>query len=189
MLTMEMFHPSVPAASEQSRARDVWKGFVAGAVAGLCASWVMNRTHALLGDLTGESEAEERLEENTTPQRGEDGDATARAASAVSETLFHHTLSQKERKVVAPIVHYTFGSLLGGVYGAVAEVVPLVTTGAGIPFATGVWLFGDEMAVPALGFTRSPKLYPLSTHARALAAHVVYGVTTETVRTGLRSFL
>jgi hypothetical protein len=32
--------------------------------------------------------------------------------------------------------------------------------------------------VPALGFAKGPRAYPASTHAKALAAHLVYGAAT-----------
>jgi putative membrane protein len=60
-----------------------------------------------------------------------------------------------------------------------------VTALAGIPFGAAVWLVADEVGVPAAGLANGPAEYPLSTHASALAAHVVYGATTELVRRNL----
>jgi len=37
----------------------------------------------------------------------------------------------------------------------------------------------DEGVVPAFGLSKSPAQYPLAIHAYALAAHLVYGLTTE----------
>jgi hypothetical protein len=36
--------------------------------------------------------------------------------------------------------------------------------------------------LPLLGLSKAPPRYPLSTHATALAGHLVYGVTAEAVR-------
>jgi hypothetical protein len=49
----------------------------------------------------------------------------------------------------------------------------------GLPFGTAVWLAADEGVVPALGLSQESDKYPLSTHAYALASHLVYGLTTE----------
>jgi len=59
----------------------------------------------------------------------------------------------------------------------------------GLPLAAALWLAADEAAVPALGLSKSPLDYPLSSHLSALAAHGVYGVTTELARRALRSVL
>jgi putative membrane protein len=48
---------------------------------------------------------------------------------------------------------------------------------------------GDEIAVPALGLSKSPREYPISTHLQSLAAHFVYGLTTEVVRRTVRKLL
>jgi putative membrane protein len=71
----------------------------------------------------------------------------------------------------------------------VAEVVPEVTAGAGLPFGVAFWLVVDEGAVPLLGLSKGPMEYPLSTHAYALASHFVYGLTAELVRRSVRRAL
>ncbi len=52
----------------------------------------------------------------------------------------------------------------------------------GSPFGIALWGVGDELAIPALGLAKWPNAYPLSAHAQALAAHAVYGITTDLVR-------
>src|ERR1700678_440275 len=44
--------------------------------------------------------------------------------------------------------------------------------------APAVWAIADEIAVPALKLSKPPTDYPVSTHASALAAHLVYGIST-----------
>jgi hypothetical protein len=43
--------------------------------------------------------------------------------------------------------------------------------------------------LPALGLSKPTTEYPLSTHAYALASHLVYGLTTEIVRGAVRGAL
>lgn len=81
------------------------------------------------------------------------------------------------------------GTGVGGLYGAVADVAPQVTTSAGLPFGTAFWLVVDETAVPLLGLSKPPTEYPASTHVYALASHLVYGLTAELVRRNLRRAL
>jgi len=61
------------------------------------------------------------------------------------------------------------------------EIRPKVTTGAELPFGAAVWLVADEVAVPAFGLSKPPWKIPLSTHAKALVSHFVYGLTTDAV--------
>ena len=115
--------------------------------------------------------------------------ATEKAASAVSEAVFGHKLTKKERKLGGTAVHYAIGGLTGGIYGAAAEAAPTVAKAVGVPYGTAVWLMVDEGAVPALGLSKPVTKYPLSNHAYALASHFVFGVATDLVRRGVRKLL
>ena len=116
-------------------------------------------------------------------------DATVKAAEAISEHVFGHELQENEKRPAGAAVHYFFGIAMGGLYGALAEISPQVTTGAGLPFGAVFWLAADEVTVPLLGLSKGPTEYPLSTHAYAFASHLLYGVTTEFSRRALRHVL
>ena len=164
---------------------ELWKGLVAGLIGGLVASWAMNRFQDVWIKL---SESAQPAEQDTEAQSTND-DTTVKAASAISEGLFDHKLTTDEKKIAGPAVHYSLGTGVGGLYGAVAEVVPEVTSAAGLPFGMAFWLIVDEAAVPMLGLSKGPTQYPVSTHAYALTSHLVYGLTAEAVRRGLRKAL
>jgi putative membrane protein len=174
----------------------VWKGFVAGLVGGLVASWTMNRFQdvwlklAENGDRSaGGRSAKQREGEQRANGDEKQDDTTVRAASAISEGMFHHKLSGNEKKIAGAAVHYGLGTGVGGLYGAVAEVVPEVTNGTGLPFGVAFWLVADETAVPVLGLSKPPTGYPASTHVYALVSHLVFGFTAEVVRRNLRRAL
>ena len=180
---------------EQTRG-DVVKGLAAGLVGGLVASWTMNRFQDVwtkvaesMKESQGNSSTKQGNEGGGEQSSGEQDDATVKAASAISEGIFDHKLTKSEKKVAGPAVHYAFGTSVGGLYGAVAELAPEVTTGAGLPFGAAFWLVADEGAVPLLGLSKGPTEYPLGTHAYALASHFVYGLTAEVVRRAVRSAL
>jgi uncharacterized membrane protein YagU involved in acid resistance len=78
---------------------------------------------------------------------------------------------------------------MGAVYGAMAEITPRATFGAGLPYGTAVFLGADELTVPALGLSKPPKEYPASTHLYGLASHLVYGLSLEMVRRGVRRLM
>jgi hypothetical protein len=163
-----------------------WKGLAAGLAGGLAASFVMNQFQALSAKL--EKEWKQSQGEKADGKKKGD-DATMKAAAKISRGVFHHPMTQAEKKTAGPAVHYGFGTLTGAAYGVLAELVPGVTLGAGAPFGTAVWLGADEIAVPAFGLSGPPWESPPSVHVKALAAHLVYGVAAEGVRKLVRRAL
>ena len=147
------------------------KSVVAGTAGGLIAAFAMNQFQALLSTVSGQQES-----------NSEDEDATVKTAKAISQTFFSHELTDDEKKWAAPAVHYGLGASLGAVYGALAETVPVTTTGAGTLYGTAVWIGADEIAVPAFGLSKGPSETPLSSHASALASHLVFGLVTGLTR-------
>lgn len=180
---------------------DVWKGLAAGLIGGLVASWTMNRFQDVWSKVSESIQSSEGAqssergggqESDQGEQKGgdeEQEDATVKAASAISEGVFDHKLTKSEKKAAGPAIHYAFGTSVGGLYGAVAELTPEVTAGAGLPFGAAFWLVADETAVPLLGLSKAPTEYPLGTHVYALASHFVYGLTAELVRRAVRNTL
>jgi len=116
----------------------------------------MNQFQALL---SAASNALSGQQQNREPGSGGD-DATVRTACAISRSLFQHELTTDERKWAGPAVHYTFGTVLGAFYGALAETVPLTRAGAGTAYGASVWATADEIAVPAHGLSQSAASAP-----------------------------
>jgi len=187
----------------ERRESDVLKGLAAGVVGGLVASVVMNRFQALLSKrLAGEerSHGAQSLQQGT-PQQGvgreleaegkdePEDDATERLANAISVGVFRHELTEQEKELAGTALHYAMGTTSGALYGAVAELVPAATAGAGLPYGLAVWLVADEGIVPAAGLSKSPAEYPLWIHVYSLSTHLVYGLTTELVRRAVRNAL
>jgi uncharacterized membrane protein YagU involved in acid resistance len=71
----------------------------------------------------------------------------------------------------------------------VAEVVPQITTGRGVAYGAAVWLFGDEIAVPALGLSKGPTEYPAKLHADVFFKHLVFGLCLEAGRRAAKGLL
>jgi putative membrane protein len=189
--------PTKRCANERGLGR-VCKGLAAGLIGGLVASWTMNRFQDGWSKLAqgnrmaplGQDQLQTRqLESDEQGSVEPEDDTTVTTASAISEGIFDHKLTQREKKIAGTAVHYALGTGVGGLYGAVAEVAPKVTTGAGLPFGAVFWLVVDEGAVPLLGLSKGPTAYPLSTHAYALSSHFVYGLTAEIVRRVIRRAL
>jgi uncharacterized membrane protein YagU involved in acid resistance len=169
------------------RERDVVKGLAAGLLGGLVASWTMNRFQDVWFAL-----AESNEQSPSAPPDDDDAaqaDTTVKAAALISEGIFQHKLTKSEQQPAGTMVHYSLGTAVGGLYGAVAELAPEVTAGLGLPFGAAFWLVVDEGAVPLLGLSKGPTEYPISNHAYALASHFIYGLTAEVVRRAVRGAL
>lgn len=177
---------------------NILKGIVAGLAGGFIASWTMNQFQAAWTRMSENNEKPHGAQsmqpsQGSTGDQGEDmkeqDDATVETAKAISRGVFGHELQESEKKPAGAVVHYAFGTATGGLYGALAEVSPQVTVGAGLPFGAAFWLIADEVSVPLLGLSKGPTEYPVSTHVYALASHLVYGMTAEVSRRALRQVL
>lgn len=176
---------------EKQSKPNIWRGIVVGLVAGLAASWTMNRFQDVWIAVTpsndpGENENLSTRNQPTEDEAAAEDNATVKAASAISEGLFEHKLTRGEKKIAGPLVHYFVGATSGIVYGLASEVLPEVTAGFGLPYGTVFWLVVDEGGVSLLRLSKPPTAYPLSTHIYALASHLVFGATAEGVRRLLR---
>jgi putative membrane protein len=157
--------------------RDVLAGAVAGLAGGLVAAFVMSEFQTAASAFKDGSSG------------GGEMPANEKAAAEISEGVFHQEMTEPERKEAGEAVHYAMGGFSGMVYGAAAEIAPVATVGAGLPFGAVVWLLADDVAVPALGLSKPATEFPVSTHAYALGSHLVYGLTTDLVRRAVRHLL
>jgi len=147
-------------------------------------AFAMNQFQSLLGAIQNSGQKSQGKEQQQQSSKSSDDsdDATVKAARSIARA-WGHELTPDEKKWAGPLVHYTFGALAGGVYGAVTTSSPcLATAGAGTLFGAALWLAADEIGVPAAGLSGSPFDTPLPSHAQALASHLVFGVTTEGIR-------
>lgn len=163
-------------------ADDVIKGAVAGLIGGLVASFVMSEFQSLVTKLSEAGEKEKSKKKKEEP-------ATVKAAKEISEGVFDHKLTKREKEPAGEAMHYAMGATSDLIYGLASEIAPITTVGAGLPFGAAVWLIADDVVVPALGLSKSPTEYSFSTHSYALSSHLVYGLTTDLVRRAVRDLL
>lgn len=172
--------------------RHVVRGVLAGVAGGLVAAWVMNEfivnagpplQHALLTD----EENREQDAETAKAQAEGEPDATMKTADAIASAVTggQHLTYEQEQKG-GPVVHYTFGALMGGLYGGLAEYSSVARSGFGTTFGGVLFAVADLLAVPSLGLGKGPTEQPPGALAPPLAAHLVYGATTELVRRVVR---
>ncbi|MCA9222673.1 MAG: DUF1440 domain-containing protein [Planctomycetales bacterium] len=172
---------------------NVGKGMLAGLIAGAAGTYVMTKmqphikqwTEEMVGGCGSGGSGESELSgggESSAP-------ATEQVATAVAEPVVQRELSRAEREFGSNAVHYGFGTVMGGVYGVMAEVAPPITGLVGLPAGALLFAVADEAAVPAAGLSDPPSETPMKTHLHGLVSHLVYGATVEICRKILRPLI
>jgi len=155
----------------QDRAARVLRGMVAGAVAGVVASFAMDRFQAAAAALTSSDDSAS----NSEP-------ATEKAADAVARATTGSDVPDAEKPLAGQTVHYALGIGLGIAYGIAAEFRPGVTAGFGTGFGLGTATLLDEAAVPLVGLGDAPWKSDPTTHLYSYASHLIFGATAELTR-------
>src|SRR5215210_4315291 len=160
---------------------NMWKAAVAGAAAGLVASWIMTRFHVALsgGGVTGSENPQ-----SNKPVEGRD-DAAMKAANEAAKIGLDRPLSRTEKtEVGGPAAHYVFGAAAGAMYGMLRESEHAP---GGAAFGAELWAIADQFGLPMAGLSPWPlTAYPAATNAQHFAAHVVYGLSTSLVYNAVR---
>lgn len=166
------------------------RGVLAGAAGGLVAAWAMNQWSAGPGAAIADKlQSPEDKQKSAAAADPEGEDATMKAADGLATPVKGAPLTKDEKIKGGPMVHYTFGALVGGLYGGLAEYSPLVRSGFGTTFGSLLFVGGDLVAVPAFGLSKSLEASPATSYAGPFTAHLVYGATTELMRRIFRAIL
>jgi hypothetical protein len=96
--------------------------------------------------------------------------------------------SKETQKLLSRLVHWAYGIVQGGIYGAVrGRQKPPDLAGAGV-FGTALWGI-SAVGLPVLGLGKGPTAHPLEHHAASLGAHLAYGLAAASVVQLLRRWL
>lgn len=179
-----------------ARGRDhVVLDMATGAVAGAIGVWAMDQigwfmlrtenTRALVRDLQARPDkeaavsgtAEQVRSIRRNPLMGGDTAGVTATATQVSG------VSAPDRRPGpgAIVFHFGLGMLPGAVYAAARRNRPRLRTGCGALYGLGLFVVMDETAAPLTGIASGTRSYPWQAHARGLVAHLVLGITTETL--------
>ena len=121
-----------------------------------------------------------RTEGQTPPPRK----AVERMADAVEAQP-----TQTVKSAAAEGLHWSFGTVIGGVYGIAAEFEPKVTAWRGAAFGLGLNRVMHEGLLPYAGWAAPPKDQPAQERVSEWVTHAVYGIVTEVVRRAVRKRL
>lgn len=165
-----------------------WKGFILGTLGATVGVVAMRSYWKAIRAVTGSDPRSQSG--NPDPaifdsisligKHHEQGESSTAAMGRNAYRLItgHDPESQETRTTLSYIVHWSYSMLMGGVYGAVRGRASMPDVKGSLALGLGVWLFGDELGTPLLGFASGPTSSPLRLHAHAFAAHIAYGVGT-----------
>jgi hypothetical protein len=178
----------------------VLRGIVTGIAAGITATLIMDQFQSLTSASQKATEKQIKLARGESPlrieheqeqkekQAAEQEGSTEIVARKIAEVTGSH-LAREDKKKAGQVVHFIFGTLMGVVYCASAELLPEVTTGAGTAFGTILFLGADEVAVPAFQLSSPSTDTSPTDHLQNWAAHIVYGGSLELIRSLIRRIL
>ena len=167
---------------------DPIRGAVAGAIGGAAGAYTMERFQLWWNDMERRAAPKRQVHaiKDGATDKTEAEPATVKVAERVSKKVLDAELPEEMKPAAGEAVHYTMGATTGAIYGFVAEILPPARMFNGLLMGTIVWWTADNMAVPAQKLGKPPEQVPPSKHAYALASHLVYGFTTELVRSIVR---
>jgi hypothetical protein len=178
-------------------ARNRWKGFVTGSLAGIAGlaamGWYFKAVAPLVSDfLQGDREPEgaeggERDRKSSSLEdisivgrqhRPGESSTAALGRIAYAATFGSEPRAKETRTLLSYLVHWGYGILQGGTYGALRVDAEAPDLAGGAVFGAGLWLLGDELAVPALGLQEGPGAVTVAQHVNRAGAHLCYGAAT-----------
>jgi uncharacterized membrane protein YagU involved in acid resistance len=154
------------------RKPSIAKDLAKGVVAGIAATWAMNRMTTAIAER--QPKRANRRERKATGGRTAYGVAAEKAAKAAGRKL-----SREESEQAGLALHWGLGLGAAAGYALLRNRLPRSTMGNGILFGTLFWALVDEGANPLLRITPGPRSFPWQTHARGLAGHLAFGVAAD----------
>ena len=173
------------------REPNILRGALIGAVSGLVGAYVKSLVEPPLQTLAEQyfppTPAEKKLI-GADPTGRQDHMPPAEMVQAAADAA-DTEISKPQKMAAQQGIHYTLGAGLGATYGALAEIAPAVTWGAGVPAGAVMYSLTHASAVPATGFQKWPWQLPLSAVLWEAGSHLVYGLVTELTRRSLNVLL
>jgi hypothetical protein len=167
--------------TEEARQRPQGDGLLGtvhkGAVAGIAATWVLDRVDWALWDAQGA----EKRKETRAVRRGVDprGLDPAHVAANRIAKAFGTELHPPQPHPLGIALHYSFATVPTIAYAVLRHRHPAVAAGFGTAFGIAATAIEDEGLNPLLGLAAPPQDYPWQDHARSVVAHLVVGAVAE----------
>jgi uncharacterized membrane protein YagU involved in acid resistance len=150
----------------------------AGTLAGTAASAMMDvYWWAMQGVPGARPEQQPRPGDHTISREP----ATQNMADAIWRAVTGSEVPRNKKAVAGVAMHYAFGAACGALWGLYSSLRRRSALPEGVLFGVAIWLLGDEMAFRVSRMSPEADKVPLSEHAQALGAHLVYGAGTAAI--------
>jgi hypothetical protein len=141
-----------------------------GAISGVVGAGAMTGYQLAVAKLQG------RPLSTPVPDKWSNAPAPAQLAKKLARAVGQGKRLKRERvPLLTNVLHWSYGTGWGAVYGATAGRREADRLLSGLEFGTGVWAASYVELVP-LGIYRPPWKYPLKVIALDLSYHLVYGL-------------
>ena len=167
-----------------------WKGALAGLVGGAVGTFVKSQAEPVLQDL-GERWFPPSHDAKELPGADIQGHPERMPPATMAQEATDEigvTLSRDEMLAAQEGIHWAFGTSAGVAYGVLAEYTG-AESGYGVPAALALFAGTHGSTLPALGLQASPTKLPRAWWVWEAGSHVVYGLTVDLVRRGVRRAL
>lgn len=112
------------------------------------------------------------------PQHHPDESATDALGRIAYQKLVGRQPSPRMKNRLSWGVHIGYGLFVASLYGLTRGGRTRRPLRDGLLFGAGLWLFGEELAVPLLGLGDKPTAYHPTLHLQTLLAHLGFGLAT-----------
>ncbi|TDB63348.1 DUF1440 domain-containing protein [Arundinibacter roseus] len=150
----------------------IWKGILAGAVAGLVGTAIKT------------------IWEEVAPSRPSSIDSPPVVLTErVTQETTGHVLPESQKPAVEQSAHWIFGTGIGALYGGVTEAFPQAQKGMGSMLGVALYGATHGSVLPMLNTEPWPLHKPLKFATSEFSGHILYGLTVEFTRKIVRQWL
>ena len=144
---------------------NIARGIISGFLGGLVGSMV-------------KSAAEQFLEVRKIDEEA----AQMTVIDDLSEKITGNQLSGVSEQIAEQFADIPLGASVGAAYGYGKKDNDEINVIDGVILGATTWASTHETSLPMAGIEKAPEDVPVTTQLQELAAHVIFGVTTEVVR-------
>ncbi|HSI69654.1 MAG TPA: DUF1440 domain-containing protein [Gillisia sp.] len=158
--------------NKESFASSTARGLIAGVIGGLVGTAV-------------KSLVEEFLPVRKVEQRS----AQIKLVDDLSTKLTGSPISVQNEALAEQLVSFPFGASVGAAYGYGKKDKDAYNISDGVILGASTWFSTHETSLPILGLEPKPTDIPVRMQLNELLAHVLFGITTEVVRSAVNEKL
>lgn len=158
--------------SQNSFASSTSRGLIAGFIGGLAGTAI-------------KSLVEEFLPVRKVEQRS----AQIKLVDDLSTKITGSPISVQNEALAEQLVSFPFGASIGAAYGYGKKDKDAYNIRDGVILGASTWVSTHETSLPILGLEPKPTDIPVGMQLNELLAHVLFGITTEIVRSAVNEKL